>query len=926
MLFLKKNFYGIALILITLLAAIIRLPLLGEYPMDRDELARVAPEFTFTSLIPPGIFALTKFSGSLLNYSDFGFRFPIFLFGVFGVITIYFLGKTFFGKLEGILAAIVLTLLLNHIIYSNQVKEYVPLITFASLSSIFAFKIISYTFDKKKIPKRVYLFYGTTNLLALLFSSYFYFLALWYQIIIIFFVKISVNFKKRYFRKILFNFPLNLLVGVSFVFFIFLAQFLLIQMDKYFGLKVIMPTFSFIEKYWNELGYFVTQDTVWAKFTNTLFLVGIIFLLPFKKFRRGAVYIISFTALDFLFTSSLRFSHSAFPLQYIRYHAFLLPVYLVMVTGVVGGLVFLLKRKYPLIAILIIFGFLAFNVKRAYPMIRFYYEVASGFIMPNFKDDGLYLTANLKTGDTLVRVKNPGMDHKFNHVNHYIDHKVLENINYAVFPERTAKNNWYAPLGVGDEDEQGFSDYLYVERIRSSLRPNTPLISKLKYFGPFLKTRLLKDKDSWQIKTSTNQEAASLAIDQDINTFWEGAVGARDYFLVDLGKIHILNSVRFNFQVYFPEQLTLFLSEDNLSKQQVFNYDSKDSPYQNHQIFFAPTKARFITVELKNAGIREINASEVYDDKIDIDREEVFVGESVVKYNFTNNPEGWIIGRGINNLKVKNKELSGRILSQEKEANISISFDSKTKIPAFNFINFALKVNKGSKAELILKTQDKEFLIDNIELIPNGLLNYYSANLDDYGVPEEDRDKIQGLILFPSDASDVEFGLDFLSLDVRNLPGIQIKDIKSPNGFSQFIPYGKDDDYTFFQIGNKLNLPKGKYVAHFKVSVDKIDYDWMAKREPPPIYRLHEYLEPKDNSDNDILYVSLESTRGTFYNSPAYMNIRGEEFREPNKYYEFSMSFKSDGKETLFFQAFNPRNRRYPANLFITYPEIERVE
>lgn len=926
MLFLKKNYWSIILFSITVLAAILRFRLLNDFTMDRDEMARVVPEFTFTSLIPPGIFFLTKVSAVFFNYSDLGFRFPSFIFGVLGVILIYFLGKTLFGKLEGILAAFVLAILLNPIVYSNQTKEYSPLIAFAALSSIFSFQIIANMLDKKKTSLKFYFLYAITSLTAIFFSSYFYLMVIFYQAIIISVTRFFLLFRRDNFKKIILKFPVNFLIALSLVFLVGLSYVLLGQMNKYFGLKIIIPSLTFIENYWHELGYFVTQDNIWTQFTNTLFLVSILFLLALKKYQRGAIYIIFFTALDFLLVSSLRFTHSAFPITYIRYHAFLLPTYIVMVAGVVGGAVFVLRKKHLLIALAIILIFLGFNIKRAHPMIRWYYESASIFINPNLKDDGAFLTANLKAGDTLVRVKNFGMDHKFNHVNHYIDKNIFKTINYSIFPERTAKNNWYAPLARGDEDEDGFSDYLFVERIRTSLRSNTPLISKLRYYGPFIKTRPLKDRDSWKLEASGNQETARLAIDQDIQTKWEGSTDVENKFSIDLNSIHTLNSIRFDFYPAYPSNFTIFLSEDNLDQTQIFNYDSSNPSHLNQQIFFPPTKARFIIVKIKNAGIREINIWEAYEDTIGINKEEVFVGESVVKYNFTRSTEEWTHDRGIDGLEVKDEELKGGILSGGQEAGVSVSLNPEIGLDKIRFINLALRVDKGKKAALILKTQDKDFLINDIPLEQNGLLNYYSLNLDDYAIPRNDSLKIRSITLFPSDVSGAEFGLDFLSLDARNLPGIQLRDNSSSNGFAQYIPYRKDDEYTFFQVGNKVNLPKGKYLAHFKIMADNIDTEWMTKPESAPTYRMHEYVEPKGTSDSDILYVSLESTRGTIYDSPAYLNIRGEDFKEKDRYYEFLMPFKSDGRETLFFQAFSPKNRRYPADLFITFPQIEETK
>lgn len=809
-----------------------RLRLLNNYPMDRDEFARVVPEFTLTSLVPPGFLFLTKLSALIFNYSDFGFRLPVFLSGILGIFLIYLLGKTLFGKLEGILAAFVLSILLTHIGYSNQTKEYVPLMSFATLSSIFVFKIISSILDKRKLDKErvshtekntsevfegllgrwrnllltsprrspfgspsevvskkvrnsckeIVLFYGVVSFLGVFFSSYFYFLVIAYQLLIISLVFLITNFKNIPFRKFFLNFPLNLVTGAVFIVLCFAAFSLINKADAYFGIKIIAPQLSFISKYWQELGYFVTQDLEFTKATNLIFLIGSFSLPWLSQFRRGVFYLLSFIALDFLLVATLRFEHMAFPIYYIRYHAFLLPLYVVMLSGTIGGLVYLLEqreKKFLAKAVIVIFIF--FNLWKAYPMIKWYYRLPS-IVSTNFKDAGKYLTDHLRKGDTLVRIKNFSMEQKYNHVNHYVDKKVLESVNYSIFPERNAQNNWYVTLGPGDEDELGFSDFFYVERIRSSLRYGAPFISKLKYYGPFVKTRKLINSESWQIKVSSGQSSVSYLTDGDFQTAWEG----EDFktMTIDLGRIYTLNSVRLYFSQLYPQKFTLWLSENGLIKKEMFKFRDLNVDPTNSQIFFEPTKARFIIIELKGSGIKELAVWEVYE-----------------------------------------KEIKG---------------------------------------------------LDKTEIVDNGL------------------------------------------------PGMQIKDSQSANGFAQLIPYDQNEDYTFFQIGEKLALPKGRYKLNFRIKVDKIVPDWRENLATPPAYRLYEYLEPKETSDNDILYVSLESTRGTFFEIPVRVNIHGDDFKEANRYYPFSLIFKTDGRESLFIQAFNPKNRRYPANLMISYPEIER--
>ncbi|MBI5465586.1 glycosyltransferase family 39 protein, partial [Candidatus Gottesmanbacteria bacterium] len=607
----KKNFWVITLIVITLLAIVLRLRILDTYPLDRDELARVVPEFTFTSFVPPGFLFLTKASAFLFNNSDFGFRLPVFLFGVLGIPLIYLMGKVFFGKLTGILSALVLSLLLTHIGYSNQAKEYVPLMSFATLSSIFVFKIINFP------TKRICLLYSLISLLGIFFSSYFYFLVIFYQLVII-----SAVFIPRHWR-IITKFPLNLAIGAVFIFLGFSAFYLINRANAYFGIKIITPEVSFIGKYWQELGYFVTQDVEFTKIMNLLFLVGMVFLPWIPKFRRGVFYIVSFIALDFLLVSTVRFKHSAFPIYYIRYHAFLLPLYVVMVSGTIEGVVHLLSQNgEKLLATAVISLFIFFNLQKAYPLLRWYYRLPS-LVSTNFRDAGKYLTAHLQKGDTLVRLKNFSMEQKYNHVNHYIDQQVLKSINYSIFPERTAKNNWYVTLGPGDEDELGFTDYLTIERIRPSLRFSAPTISRLKYYGPFIKTRKLADKNKWEIRVSSGESLVGAAIDGDFETSWEG----QDFktMSIDLGAIYTLNSVRLYFSELYPQKFSLWLSEDGTTKKEMFNFRSLDVDPPNSQIFFPPTKARFIMMELKGSGIKEIKVWEVYKEEInDLNMSDVF--------------------------------------------------------------------------------------------------------------------------------------------------------------------------------------------------------------------------------------------------------------------------------------------------------------
>lgn len=948
----KKYLPTVLLGLIVLIGTVLRMPVINTYPMDRDELARVVPEFTFTSLISPGALFLSKASGILFAYSDFGYRLPVLVFSLAGIILIYHLGKLFFGKKEGLLAAFLLAGSLNHVGFSNQTKEYNPMVFFSILLTFLLYQIIF----GKNLKKPLFIIYLLVGFFALLFGSYFCFFLIFYQLIIAFLFGFFKNRSKiaDFFDAIRYSRPRFFLVGLGITAFVFFLIFVVKSINSYFGIFFISPKLSVMVNYSKNLGYFFTQDLPYSQALNGIVILGLFLSLPFSRYRRGYFLLVSIGLLDIILTNLIRFRHSAFPLYYPRYHSFLTPLYLLAASGSVGISILFLeklasqvikrskflnkpaveKRLRVLITASVLVLFVGYNFTRMIPLARWHLVGSLNVLKTNFKDAGQYLTFRLKPGDTLVRVKNFGMDHKFNHVNRYIDRRILAGINYAIFPERTSNNNWYVPLRTGDEDPWGFSDWLVVKKIRPTLRFHAPYIWKLDYYGSLIATKKLENKASWRASSTISTKNIHFVFDGDMETIWGGPTRTDDYFVLDLGEIRLLNAVDYNFNQYFPQNFNIRLSQDGVSWQSVFTLATPGfSPHNFGKIYFKPTRARYIAINfivdpltfIKDVGIREIEVFEVYEKNVGIRKEDIYNAEPVKRFNFSDNLEDWFSREGVVNLRTEKGELKGLISGKKARLEVMLPglLRDKSKI---NFINFTLRVTRGKYAAVGLRTRTKILWIEEIELNPDNLLHYYSLNLDDHQFPEDLKGKIEGVVFTPSDAVEAAFGLDFFSLDKRNLPGIQIKDKESPNGFSQFIPYEPDEDYIFFQLGNKLNLEKGEYTARFKIKVDAIDPLWKGKLGPVPTYRLNEYLEPTDVSINDILYVSLESTRGTFYESPARLNIRGDNFKEVNKYYEFSMRFKANGKEKLFFQAFSPRDRRYPANLFITYPEIEKLK
>ncbi len=947
----KEDSFKVVLFLIILIGVLIRFPLLDSYPMDRDELARVVPEFALKSFVPPGFLALFKFSAPLFDYSDLGYRFPAFIFGVAGIAVTYYLGRKFFGKIEGFLSAIIYTGLLTTIGYSVQTKEYTALIFFSGLSNLLAYKII---FEKKD-KKNSYFLYLIITLFAILFSSYFYILVIGYQFTIISIFKIIANLVKIK-RKILSisRSKKDLLLSISLAAVIIFLSFMTFKViNNYFGIYLVRPKIPAIVNYFQEIAYFVTQDVKYARFLNLFFFFGIATFIFSPRYRKGYLYILMFGIMDVFLVSSMRFLHLAYPFGYPRYHAFLLPLYIIATTSSAVGAAFLLgvitdliKSKIIFIKELrlifdkrlIIFGFLSlfifFNLKYSVPMIRWFYTVPTSILLTNYKDAGEYLNLHMEGGDTLVRVKTPGMAHKFNHVNKYVNRALFSGINYAIFPERTSKTNWYVPIGTGEEDLKAFPDFLKIERIRPTFRFDAPYIYKLDYYGPLVATRQVFKDSGWKVFSNVNNDASDLTIDGDLTTGWTNQVETGDFFILDLGGDHYLNSVNYNFASRsYPQNFTLWTSQDGNNWQPVFTtVNPGPHPHDFSRSFFKPTRARFLKIDfivdplvvLKTVDIREIEVFEAYQKEIGINKEDIFNAEPVKHFNFSNDFEGWSAVGSAGNLRIENGGLRGQIGDNATTSGLKASVGGDSN--QVNFINFALQADKGRYASLILKIAGQIFNIDKIPINSGGILKYYSLSLDAYKIPAEARTQIGEIILIPSDVSGAEFRLEFFSLDKNNLPGIEVADKESPNGFSQLIHYDPEDEYYLFQIGNKLQLPKGKYIAHFKIKTDLVDPLWRGKLKPPPAYRLYEYVEPKDVSPNDILYISMETTRGTFFELPGYLIVRGEKFTEANKYYDFSINFEANGKEALFLQGFFPQDRRYPANLYITYPEIERVK
>jgi len=95
--------------------------------------------FTYStnSVNPPLYFIILHFWVRLCGESEFTLRFPSVIFGVLSIIMIYKVGSKIFNKKTGLLSALLLTLSLFHIQYSQEARDYSLMVLLALVSMYF---------------------------------------------------------------------------------------------------------------------------------------------------------------------------------------------------------------------------------------------------------------------------------------------------------------------------------------------------------------------------------------------------------------------------------------------------------------------------------------------------------------------------------------------------------------------------------------------------------------------------------------------------------------------------------------------------------------------------------------------------------------------------------------------------------------------
>ena len=140
--FFKKNYDYILLVIILITALVMRFHLLGEISFSNDELSALtrARFETFPELVEKGIktdghpvLVQTMIWYTIHHFNDdvFTVRFMFALAGVLSVLFLFLLGRSWFGKATGLLAAAAMATLLFPLLYSQTARPYIIGLTFS---------------------------------------------------------------------------------------------------------------------------------------------------------------------------------------------------------------------------------------------------------------------------------------------------------------------------------------------------------------------------------------------------------------------------------------------------------------------------------------------------------------------------------------------------------------------------------------------------------------------------------------------------------------------------------------------------------------------------------------------------------------------------------------------------------------------------
>jgi 4-amino-4-deoxy-L-arabinose transferase-like glycosyltransferase len=181
-------------LLLLLLGAFFRFKGLNNQSLWFDELLsviRTAPDRSIFDILstfqndphPPGFFMTLHFWTSIFGYNEVIARIFPAIIGSFSVVSVYWLGKECLNRRTGLIASVFISLNYYHIYYSQEVRPYIALFLFTTLSYTWFLKLIRKPNRKHAILYGMFTalmmyshYYGLIHILAQLIFLLYYFI------------------------------------------------------------------------------------------------------------------------------------------------------------------------------------------------------------------------------------------------------------------------------------------------------------------------------------------------------------------------------------------------------------------------------------------------------------------------------------------------------------------------------------------------------------------------------------------------------------------------------------------------------------------------------------------------------------------------------------------------------------------------------
>jgi 4-amino-4-deoxy-L-arabinose transferase-like glycosyltransferase len=304
---------------------------------------------------------LTAFSMRIFGLNEFGARLPSLFFGILTIPAVYLVGKEFFDKKTGLLAAFFITFLKIEILWSRQARPY-QAIQFFYLIEIFLFCLWLKNFEKNKMSWPFFVLLC----LAIILSS----LMHWFGLLaIIFFSVFLITFRFGVFKKIFNIFQKKKLkTFLLTIFSLSLTVFLLYKINFFIALQAFLkPSYEGLGFY-NHWWYY--HSFLWRQYGLISFLafLGLIFAL-LKNWRKNTLILTVFFFVMFLINFRLgahyvRYLYVIFPLIIILFSYALVQIELIWQQLIKNKKLYFLKNFFLLfLAIFLIINGYKFTFK-----------------------------------------------------------------------------------------------------------------------------------------------------------------------------------------------------------------------------------------------------------------------------------------------------------------------------------------------------------------------------------------------------------------------------------------------------------------------------------------------------------------------------------------------------------------------------------